>query len=216
MIAEKITFGEHEQEEFGLLPKQVIISPPEVKTYLVSVPGRSGSLDFTEALTDGQVVYNDRLLTITMYCFADEEQLPKMESACKNALHGKKMNIVMDCDPGYYYRGRLSVDWVSEDPIDIATITATCDPYKYKLAPTVKEFDVSGSEGLEIILQNDRMPTVPTVTTDAEITVEFGESTIVFAPGTRKAPALLLLEGANHMTLTGTGHIKFEYQEGAL
>ena len=75
---------------------------------------------------------------------------------------------------------------------------------------------MSGSEGLDIILQNDRMPTVPTVTTDAEITVEFGESTIVFQAGTRKAPDLLLLEGANHMTLTGTGHIKFEYQEGAL
>lgn len=77
MIAEKITFGEHKQEEFGLLPKQVTISPPEVKTYLVSVPGRSGSLDFTEALTDGQPAYYDRQLTITMYCFAEEEQLPK-------------------------------------------------------------------------------------------------------------------------------------------
>ncbi len=214
MIAEKITFGEHEQEEFGLLPKQVIISPPEVKTYLVSVPGRSGSLDFTEALTDGQVVYNDRLLTITMYCFADEEQLPKMESACKNALHGKKMNIVMDCDPGYYYRGRLSVDWMSEDTIDIATITATCDPYKYKLTPTVKEFDVSGS--LSVTLPNDRMPVVPTVTTDAEMTIVYGENTLVLPAGTRRAPVLLLTEGQNTLSLTGNGHIKFEYQEGAL
>jgi hypothetical protein len=85
MIAEEITFGEHEQEEFGLLPKQVIINPPEVKTYLVPVPGRSGSLDFTEALTDGQPAYSDRLLTITMYCFAEEERLPEMESACRNA-----------------------------------------------------------------------------------------------------------------------------------
>lgn len=214
MIAEKITFGTHKQEEFGLLPKQVIISPPEAKTYLVTVPGRNGSLDFTEALTDGQVVYNDRLLTITMYCFAEEERLPEMETACRNALHGQKLNIVMDCDPGYYYRGRLSVDWVSEDNIDIANITATCDPYKYKLSPTVKEFDVSGS--LSVTLPNERMPAVPTVTTDAEITLQFGGSTIVFPAGSRRAPALLLLEGDNRLVLTGTGHIKFEYQEGAL
>ena len=214
MIAERITFGTHQQEEFGLLPKQVIISPPEAKTYLVPVPGRNGSLDFTEALTDGQVVYNDRLLTITMYCFAEEERLPEMETACRNALHGQKLNIVMDCDPGYYYRGRLSVDWVSEDNIDIATITATCDPYKYKLSPTVKEFDVNGS--LSVTLPNERMPAVPTVTTDAEITLQFGGSTIVFPTGSRRAPALLLLEGNNRLVLTGTGHIKFEYQEGAL
>ena len=79
MIAEKITFGEHEQEEFGLLPKLVTISPPEVKTYLVSVPGRSGSLDFTEAFTDGQPAYYDRQLTITMYCFAEDKRLPEIE-----------------------------------------------------------------------------------------------------------------------------------------
>lgn len=214
MIAEKITFGEHEQDEFDLLPKQVIISPPEVKTYLVPVPGRNGSLDFTEALTGGQTVYNDRLLTITMYCFAEEEKLPEMEIACRNALHGRKLNIVLDCDPGYYYRGRVSVDWVSEDNIDIATITATCDPYKYKLNPTVKEFDVSGS--LSITLSNERMPAVPMVTTNAEITVKFGGSTIVFPAGTRRSPALLLLEGENQLMITGSGHIKFEYQEGAL
>lgn len=214
MIAEKITFGTHKQEEFGLLPKQVIISPPEAKTYLVTVPGRNGSLDFTEALTDGQVVYNDRLLTITMYCFADEERLPEMETACRNALHGQKLNIVMDCDPGYYYRGRLSVDWVSEDNIDIATITATCDPYKYKLSPTVREYDVKGT--LSIGPLNDRMPTIPTVTTNAEITVQYKGKTIVFSPGTQKSPDLLFVEGYNHMELTGTGHIKFEYQEGEL
>lgn len=214
MIAEKITFGEHEQEEFGLLPKQVIISPPEVKTYLVSVPGRSGSLDFTEALTDGQPAYYDRQITMTMYCFAGDEQLPDMERACRNALHGRKMNIMLDCDPEYYYRGRLSVDWVSEGNIDIATITATCDPYKYKRTPTVKEFDVSGS--LSVTLPNDRMPVVPTVTTDAEMTIVFGENTLVFPAGTRRAPVLLLTEGQNTLTLTGTGHIKFEYQEGAL
>lgn len=214
MIAEKITFGEHEQEEFGLLPKLVTISPPKVKTYLVSVPGRSGSLDFTEAFTDGQPAYYDRQLTITMYCFAEDERLPEMEAACRNALHGRKLNIVLDCDPEYYYRGRLSVGWVSEDTIDTATITATCDPYKYKLSPTVKEFDVSGS--LSVTLQNDRMPTVPTVTTNTEITVQFGGNSIVFPSGTRRAPALLLTEGENRLTLTGSGHIKFEYQEGAL
>lgn len=214
MIAEKITFGEHEQEEFALLPKQVIVSSPEVKTYLVSVPGRNGSLDFTEVLTDGQVVYNDRLLTITMYCFAEEEQLPEMEAACRNALHGRKLNIVLDCDPGHYYRGRVSVDWMSQDNIDVATITAICDPYKYKLNATVKEFDVNGE--LAVTLSNERMPTVPMVTTDAEITVHFGESIIVFPAGSRRASALLLLEGENQLTLTGSGHIKFEYQEGAL
>ena len=65
-------------------------------------------------------------------------------------------------------------------------------------------------------LPNDRMPVVPTVTTDAEMTIVYGENTLVFPAGTRRAPALLLLEGDNPLTLSGSGHIKFEYQEGAL
>ena len=73
---------------------------------------------------------------------------------------------------------------------------------------------MSGS--LSVTLQNDRMPTVPTVTTNTEITVQFGGNSIVFPSGTRRAPALLLTEGENRLTLTGSGHIKFEYQEGAL
>ena len=183
MIAERITFGTHRQEEFGLLPKQVIISPPEAKTYLVPVPGRNGSLDFTEALTDGQVVYNDRL--------------------------------IFDYDPEYYYLGRITCDASKDDQvIGTATITATCDPYKYKLSPTVREYDVKGT--LSIGPLNGRMPTVPTVTTNAEITVKFNGGTIVFPPGTRKDPSLLFVEGYNHMELTGTGRIKFEYQEGEL
>lgn len=214
MIAEKITFGPYGQENFGLLPVSVDMEAPKAQTYIVQVPGRNGSLDYTEYLTGGQVTYSDRIMVITMYCFAEDSQLPQMEAACRNALHGKKMNITLDCDPGYYYRGRLSVEWTSEVNIDVATITATCDPYKYKDSPTVKEFDVSGS--LSVTLANDRMPTVPIVTTDAEIIVQFGENIIVFPAGTRKAPTLLLVEGENQLDLTGTGHIKFEYQEGAL
>ena len=215
MIVEHISFDNYDQEDWELFPVSVALPSPTPKLYTVDVPGSSKQLDFSESL-NGQLQYQNRTVTMVLQCFAAEDDRPNMESECKNALHGRKRKIQLDADPDYYYWGRLSVDWATEPAIDTVTITADCDPYKYKVNPTVREFDVSGSEGLDIILQNDRMPTVPTVTTDAEITVEFGESTIVFASGTRKAPDLLLLEGANHMTLTGTGHIKFEYQEGAL
>ena len=174
--------------------------------------------DFSTALTGGIVRYQNRTVTASFVTKdAAEDGWRERYHSFINAFHGRKEKLIFDYDPDYYYLGRVTCDASKDDQlIGAASITADCDPYKYKLSPTVREFDVSGSEGLEIILQNDRMPTVPTVTTDAEITVEFGESTIVFASGTRKAPDLLLLEGANHMTLIGTGHIKFEYQEGAL
>ena len=208
--------NKHSADDFGMFMTDFSVSPPEPQTTYVDVPFRDGPLDFSTALTGGIVKYKNRTVTAE---FKTQDRTPDSWKSryhtFVNYVQGQKLQLIFDYDPEYYYLGRISCD-VSKDDQVIGTISisADCDPYKYKLSPTVKEFDVSGS--LSVTLPNDRMPTVPTVTTDAEITVEFGESTIVFAPGTRKAPELLLLEGANHMTLTGTGHIKFEYQEGAL
>lgn len=212
-----VEFDKVSSEDWGLKLYEFQAPPPEPRTSYVDVPFRDGLLDFSTALTGGIMRYKNRTVTLSFDYVGNWEDWFQASSEINAALHGQKTRIQLDIDPDYYYLGRCQLSGTKDNmALGSITITADCDPYKYKLSPTVREFDVSGSEGLDIILQNDRMPTVPTVTTDAEITVEFGESTIVFQAGTRKAPALLLLEGANHMTLTGTGHIKFEYQEGAL
>lgn len=214
-----IQIGElHSEYDFEMYMTDFSVSPPEPRTSYVDVPFRDGLLDFSTALTGGIVRYQNRTVTASFVTKdTAEDGWRERYHSFINAFHGRKEKLIFDYDPDYYYLGRITCDASKDDQlIGAASITADCDPYKYKVNPTVREFDVSGSEGLDITLQNDWMPTVPTVTTDAEITVEFGESTIVFQAGTRKAPDLLLLEGVNHMTLTGTGHIKFEYQEGAL
>ncbi len=210
-----VYFGEQSTDDWGLKLYDFQLSQPEAQTAYVDVPFRDGALDFSTTLTNGIVRYKNRALAMGFDFLGDWPQWMATVSQVNNALLGQKLRIRTQMDPDYYYFGRCSVSSTKESfAVGSITITATCDPYKYKLSPTVKEFDVSGS--LSVTLQNDRMPTVPTVTTDAEITVQFGESTIVFPSGTRKAPALLLLEGENQLTLTGSGHIKFEYQEGAL
>ena len=208
--------NKHSADDFGMFMTDFSVSPPEPRTSYVDVPFRDGLLDFSTALTGGIVRYQNRTVTASFVTKdAAEDGWRERYHSFINAFHGRKEKLIFDYDPDYYYLGRVTCDASKDDQlIGAASITADCDPYKYKLSPTVKEFDVSGS--LSVTLPNDRMPTVPMVTTDAEITIQFGESTIVFSAGTRKAPALLLLEGENQLTLTGSGHIKFEYQEGAL
>lgn len=212
-----IQIGEmHSEYDFEMYMTDFSVSPPEPRTSYVDVPFRDGLLDFSTALTGGIVKYKNRTVTAE---FKTQDRTPDSWKdryhGFVNYVQGQKLQLIFDYDPEYYYLGRISCDVSKDDQvIGTVSISADCDPYKYKLSPTVKEFDVSGS--LSVTLPNDRMPTVPMVTTDAEITIQFGESTIVFPAGTRKAPALLLLEGENQLTLTGSGHIKFEYQEGAL
>ena len=210
-----VYFGEHSTADWGLKLYDFQLTQPEPRTLYVEVPFRDGTLDFSTALTDGLMRYKDRTLTMGFDFLGDWSQWLAAVSKISGALQGQKVHIRTDMDPDYYYVGRCVVSCAKESyALGTITVTATCEPYKYKLSPTVKEFDVSGS--LSVTLPNDRMPVVPTVTTDAEMTLVYGESTIVFPAGTRRAPALLLLGGDNPLTLSGNGHIKFEYQEGAL
>lgn len=217
MTVTEITFGEYEQSEFSLFPAGVTISPPEAQTYQVSVPGRDGDLDFTEAL-DGMIHYKNRTVTMEMQCFAEDEEYAALEHKCRNFLHGKKMKIQLDSDPGYYYLGRLSVDWRSEPNIDAATITADCTPYKLKNEKTVVEAEVT--ETAELTLTNEQKPVIPVVTTDADMQLVFHiggtEHTVTVGAGSQMVPELLLQSGSYPVTVNGTGHVKFEYQEGAL
>ncbi len=113
--------------------------------------------------------------------------------------------------------GEIKWKLKEQDNIDNVSITADCDPYRYKNNITVCEYDVSGT--LNITLQNERMPTTPMITTDAEMQLVWGasgENSLTLNAGTHRYTGLLLLEGDNEFTVNGTGHIKFEYQEGAL
>jgi phage-related protein len=47
------------------------------------------------------------------------------------ALHGRKMKIVLEDDPLYFYYGVVSVEWKNDKRSQI-TIGVYCEPYKYK------------------------------------------------------------------------------------
>ena len=126
------------------------------------------------------------------------------------------MRIVLDEDAEYYYVGRLTVsDPIKEmNVIDKITITADCEPYKYKINDTVVTQAVNGTS--IIVLTNMRKRTVPIITSDATFTITFGGKSATVAAGTFTIPELELVAGENEVTVSGTGNITFTYQEGGL
>ena len=57
--------GKNTWEQFRLILSSYNISPPEAKQNFISVPGRSGDLDFSEALT-GYPMYGNRKITLVL------------------------------------------------------------------------------------------------------------------------------------------------------
>lgn len=209
-----ITFGDvHSFTDLRLILASKEIGSPEVKTSKIDIEGADGSLDLSDYF--GGVKYGNVTHKFDFSTTAPQTQFLSQFSNVKNKLHGKKVRIILDDDPTFYYIGRLTVSpFTSDKGIGNISIEADCDPYKYKATKTVVTQAISGETS--IALTNSRKKTVPTITTSAAMTIAFGEFTWSVNSGTFVMPELELSEGINTITAIGTGTIKFEWQEGEL
>ena len=114
---------------------------PEVQTNIVEIPGRSGSLDLSEALT-GYPLYNNRTLDIQFIIIDQSVYWMDVYTDVVDKLHGKRMKIRLVDDPDWYYVGRVSVTFNSNS--DYSTIDVSCDlePFRYSNDLTVAEVTI--------------------------------------------------------------------------
>lgn len=105
-----VTFGVHHSfRDYHLLPTSApIITPPTVNTYFVDVPGADGSLDLTDALT-GYPTFGDRKGTFNFQIYAPKSEWYNVVNTLVHDLNGQRMNVILDEDKQYYYKGRLIV-----------------------------------------------------------------------------------------------------------
>ena len=212
-----VHFGEiHSFRDLNLILAPFTPTPAEPQTNLLKVPGRDGYLDLTEA--NGEVKYNSREFYFTFTVApGDDLTFDERASRVASALNGLRCKITLDRDPGFYWSGRCAMDKYTQDKnIGKIIVKATVDPYKLRQSPSVTSFVLS-SEEQTVILENDRMATVPTIEcTDDGTTVVFGGSTYTLNAGTSKILDIRFKEGSNVLKLSGNGTITFRWQEGAL
>lgn len=101
-----VIIGEkHTYRDWGLVCTRIEIADPERKTYLVSVPGRDGDLDLSEALT-GEANYGNR--EIKMEFIRREKEFARWHVKYSDILdycHGQRRRIILDSDRGYFMMG---------------------------------------------------------------------------------------------------------------
>lgn len=128
-----VTFDtKHSYRAWGLMLKvRPEISPPKPQLKLVQVPGSNKIIDLTEKLT-GEVKYEMRRIKCIFCVVGGRSQWPAVYSAVLDDVHGKRMQIITDDDPNYYYIGRVWVNqWESEEAIATIVIEADVEPFKY-------------------------------------------------------------------------------------
>lgn len=228
-----VTFGSMNSfSDWHLVPDgRPVIAMPEPKLTTVEVPGANGVLDLSEALTK-YPTYNNRDGSIKFHVLNDKEPWNKHYQRIANYLHGKRMEMVLEDDPSYYYYGRYKVAWTSSNNGTWANvdINYTLDPYKYNIQTSLQEdpnlyenITVSGTT-IQKNLSNDRtvgeVPVVPEFIFSnvrdsgiqiSLINVELGINNLtktINADGRRKYYDMILsnLNKDNNLILTVSGY----------
>lgn len=203
----------HTFYDWALILGRIDLNTPTPKTHKIDIEGADSALDLSDFF--GEVKYNDFTQPFPFTMTGPQEEYTARHDAIKNAVHGKKLKIILDDSPGFFYMGRVSVGSLAKEK-GYATfeIVADCEPYKYKLSKTTVSKAIAGSGS--VTLTNSRKRAVPTVTADAAFTLAFGPYTWAIDAGTYTLPELELQEGENTVNVTGTGTISFTWQEGGL
>ena len=200
--------------DYGLIVAPYAIPMPEPQTSFVEIPGRDGALDLSEAF--GTVRYADRVIELTLYARAPFDALV---SALAADVHGRRMNVIFDRDPTYYYDARIMIEDV-ERHWGYCELSLECRAKPYKLEQFETTITVLPTGSATVTLTNTRMPVVPSITVSAEMTLAFtiiGKDYSVMLPiGTHTVPSLVLMEGDTKIEITGTGRVTFTYRKGAL
>ena len=228
-----VTIGEkHSFNDWGLILSSKTISPPVPKTNNVSVPLMDGTIDLTEILTD-DIKFEDRNLKFTFSVVDKRKSLAEKISEIENYIHGKRMKIVCDDDPAFYYIGRVSVDnWNSDSRVGKLVVNCTVEPFKYDILSSavdwewdIFDFDqgiinetgeliVDGTRTITLICRRKRM--FPIFTASAAITVKFDGVTYNLPAGSNKIYDIFLCERENELTFTGNGTVSIDYIGGSL
>lgn len=134
-----VTFGnKNTWDDWHLIPtSRPVVPPPPFNSSEVAVPGMNGVLDLSDLLT-GYPTFGNRSGSFQFY--VDHDYWPNWMTAYSTImayLHGQRMEMILDDDPGYFYDGRFSVSqWGSGKEYSTITINFSVHPYKQSLNST--------------------------------------------------------------------------------
>lgn len=230
-------------DDWHLVPtSRPLVNPPGVKTHYVTVPGRDGELDLTEALA-GRAVFQDRTGEWEFYVInsgqleynSNYDEWYNRYTTIMQYVQGQDFKIVLDDDPAYFYKGRISVgQWSSDAGNSRITLKYILGPYKQDLYAyedrwlwdpfnfetgvirSYKNLPVNGRTTITYIL-NVTTASHPVMTCSAAgMTVIYQGTSYTLKRGRNEMNAITLQEGENVFTFTGNGRVTIQAIGGLL
>ena len=231
-----ITFGDKNTfDDWHLIPtSRPVVAPPPLRSQTVDIPGGFGSLDLSEALT-GYPLYDNRTGSIEFAVLNDKwSDWSLAYQTILNYLHGRRMKMILEDDPSYYYMGRFTVDsWTSGENYSTITINYDLYPYKKQLVSTSEQwvwnsfdfeygyiaeyFNLTVDGSLSVLIKACGEPTIPVITSTASMTVTVNGKTYNLSVGRNYITSLVAPPNTDTTyVFTGNGIVSVDYRGGVL
>lgn len=214
--------------DYDLVYHTAVIPTATPKTESIDIPYRDGVIDLTEANGKEFIRYNSRQISITLVDLEYSDHFDVKFSKLKRDIHGKRLKIIFDFDPSYYYLGRIinfsDVERVSKS--GRVVITAEVDPFKYSIhtnadnwlwdpfcfetdiIPNGANISVNGTTLLDFYTGDQTV--IPTFKVTGTVTMTLRGKTFTLKDG--KNYDIIFYAGSNPVTLRGSGTVTVDYE----
>lgn len=227
MQKRKLIIGTYDTAAEGLWTLSAwSLSRAEAHESYIDVPGHSGALDLSTALTDGEPYYGNRELDVVLESSEGTRQEREQRiNRMINKLDGFRFNITLPDDTMHYITGRVRVEKLYNDMVHASVrIKAICDPWRYNNTETVVGLVATAKEQTAPLINGGRRSVVPAITvTGGDVIIKFtsGEQESSWALSPREyrpeeLPTIYLKTGTSILTYSGAGQIVLTYREAVL
>lgn len=227
-------------KSWHLIPtSRPLVNPPKMNVRYVDVPGRNGSIDLTQAVTDNPSYTNRtgswEFIVITN---ADKKDAwPSWTNAFTTIMNkcnlGRK-NVILSDDKDYYYTGRVSVNsWKSDKDYSKIVLDYNFYPFKKERFSTtepwlwdpfsfvngvipqdLKSVSIDGTKTVEIYGRAEPIIPVIKVNSGSNLVVSYNGNAYPLDSGNNTIPGLVMQVGKNTLTFSGTGNVTVTYRAG--
>lgn len=183
---------------------------PKPKTITVDIKGADGLLDLSEAAS-GDVRYNNRKLKLT-FELLNVNNYDELMTDIGNAIHGRMVKVQLTSDDNYYYEGRATISkWECRKRKGTIVVDVDAYPFKINVRDIVRTFTISSDGSISLNVETRKI-----IVPELEVTGSLTLNGVSLTAGKQKYPEIVLKNGTNTFTVSGTGTVKFIYRAEVL
>lgn len=210
--------GKNTWDDWHLIPSsRPLVAPPSVRTKTQEIPGCNGTLDLTEILT-GSPLYENRSGSMEFYVDNGYWPWSTAYSAIMAYLHGKRMKMILEDDPDWYYEGRFAVNqWRSDQSYSLITINYDLKPFKKSVKTYTVEASLAANTGKTLYVEGSVHAVNPMITASRNLTLTLRSDVFALSSGSHIYNNIFIQNGINEFNFlsTASATVSLSYRKEA-